>query len=313
MPVRIACPKCHQQYQVAESAIGKPVSCKKCGTKFKAAAPATSATVASGVDQPAYQQASASALASFGVDGPLAPPPQIFTDQLPNGMLRNQFEDPGFGDPGSKATAAEEDVPGVDKAMASIVNNPYAKSREKKQSPLADIDDRDRDSGSGKRKTHPAVKDSLDQATMTLLLVGVLIMGLFGFLFFTAEKDARALVNNMANGVDEDEELSEEERAEMATAIASGVKIVYGVGMGVGMVFIGLAFGVQVFPLTCSIIALIFYVALEVGYVLVNWFSLFSIGAWIRRVVVCGAIGKAIKDTFNARLYAKMMRERAKR
>ncbi len=198
MPVRIACPKCHQQYQVADSAIGKPVSCKKCGTQFKAATPAASAAVSSGVEQPAYRQASTAALASFGVDGPLAPPPQIFTDQLPNGMLRNQFEDPGFGEPGSSVAAAEEEVPVGDKAMASIVNNPYAKPRVGKKTVVT----QDRGNGRSKKRNRSANggNEGTSGSAIGLILGGLAALAFAGFLAFRFYLDTQGEIELLRPG-----------------------------------------------------------------------------------------------------------------
>ena len=39
MPVKIACPKCSKNYTLPDSALGKAVKCKACGTAFRTRKP----------------------------------------------------------------------------------------------------------------------------------------------------------------------------------------------------------------------------------------------------------------------------------
>ena len=72
-----------------------------------------------------------------------------------------------------------------------------------------------------------------------------------------------------------------------------------------------LGLGVQFFPITCSMIALIVYVLFELVFSILT-FDFLSLFGWLRRAVICGALGKAFMDAMNARYYNQMMEERRK-
>jgi predicted Zn finger-like uncharacterized protein len=311
MPAKISCPKCKAQYQLPDSALGKAVKCKSCGTTFKTKTPASQGlSVQKQGGALAVAQPSAKELAKLGIDGPIRRQADIFASRPPNpraNPLGNYIQDPGFASIEDVQLEVEEE--GGDDGMSSIVNNPFAPTaKKKKKQPESDgTGKKKKKRKKKKKKVHPGVKDSLDQATMTLLIIGVLTMCAFGFMLFNADSDAAALT---ANANVEDMGLDAEEAAE---GVASGLKWVWGVGMGLGAIFVGFAFGVQIFPITCSVLALVFYLSLELVLCLMDPLSLVSGAGWLRRVIIIGALGKSFMDAMNARSFEKMMEARGRR
>ena len=142
MAVKIACPKCQALYQLPESAIGKGVKCKKCGTKF-AAQPVGQAKAGtkSGAKAAAKPRAKAAAgvvsveqpelLAKFGISSDLKKPPGIFDAPPPPknaDPLGVVITDPGF-DMEATVDAPIQEVDAGDASMAAILNNPFAKEK----------------------------------------------------------------------------------------------------------------------------------------------------------------------------------------
>jgi uncharacterized membrane protein YhaH (DUF805 family) len=143
MPATIACPKCQTKYKLPDSALGKPIKCKKCGAGFRTqprqGQPQASAQqlAVKSKPQPSQQelsvrskpQPSQKELAQFGIDGPLkrqadifsAPPPPRQNNPLGNFVL----EDPGFADVELARQEVREEM-GASDGMEAILNNPYA-------------------------------------------------------------------------------------------------------------------------------------------------------------------------------------------
>ena len=330
MPVQVACPKCKTKYNLPDEVLGKRVQCRSCKAAFRTPAPAGGASQvhdairqqpAQGTSQGVAKtaQTNANDFASLGIDGPIRRQADIFAGTAPNPQgnpLGNSVvEDPGFADIELARQEVEEEGP--DDGMGSILNNPYATKpkKKKKRTPMPD-------DGSGKNrkkkrrkknKLHPAAKDSLNKATMILLVIGSLIMMWYGFQFFSAQHDADAIVANSAlDEVEFDDFDTEEAAEETANFIALAIKIIAGFGLAVGAVFILLGFGVQLFPVTCIILALIFFVLLEVVGLIINPWELISLWGWGRRIIICGALGAALMDAMNARYHQKAMEARGR-
>jgi len=226
-------------------------------------------------------------------------------------------QDPGFGATGGPVAAnpVTPEISTGNDDVADVISNPFI-SEEAKQRHASRFDTEEEvvDGGGGKKKkkVHAAVKDSLDKATMTLLIMGVLLALVYGFFFYSAGSDNLAMAQwvndeNIAAG---EVGLTEEEIEAQVAEETSQQRILSGIGIGLGVLYIGLAFGVQVFPMTCSLAGLILYVLLELVSVLLNPFSLVSMVRWAIRITVCGALGKAFMDALNARYYNRMMKER---
>ena len=322
MPLIVACSHCQTRYNLPEKLHGKKLKCKSCSKPFLASASAKHTT-----GGPAKQAATrtpkvdAQELSNMGIDeirqndDPFATPIQNGPDVLGNHVVA----DPGFDLQGPGDEIAEVGLgtpvqPGVnddgDYALQSVVSNPYIRSTPK-PSHHAAVDDeapRKRAKKKRKKKVHPAVKDSLDKATMTLLIVGVLIAMLFGFFFISAHGDAMSELKHQNLFAVEDV-MTEAEMEEAAIERAFVKRVFFGIGISIGLWFMLLGLGVQFFPITCSITGLASYVFFEL-LLCVFLLDFLSITGWIRRIFVCGALGKAFMDATNARQHELRMAER---
>lgn len=101
----VACPKCQKKYQVADAALGKQLKCPACQTIF---IPANNRPPSrTGGAKPSQSTAAGTAMrpgadwAKHGLEGPLAPSPELFPPAPPNGpdpLANHVIEDPGFVD-----------------------------------------------------------------------------------------------------------------------------------------------------------------------------------------------------------------------
>ncbi len=113
MPVKIACPKCKQRYQLPDSALGKKVTCKSCGASFRTRPPAAAGTRATPKPRPtATRQPSRDELAEFGIDGPINKQADVFDGAAEDprtvrGLGNFAAEDPGFTTTAKPKTARE--------------------------------------------------------------------------------------------------------------------------------------------------------------------------------------------------------------
>ena len=313
MPVKIACPKCQQRYQLPESALGKAIKCKSCGVTFRTKAPGKSsaqqrskpAKAAASVGSKARKkQPSRDELAEFGINGPISTQPaDVFGGSAvdPRSIPRiGNFaaEDPGFSDSApSKRRESQRnrsaDESNADDPLAAVLTNPHTKKSDGSNG---------RGGGStGKSKrgrksvSHPEVQDSLNNAAMTMFLIGVGAMLLFGFMFYKADAEVTAMVETI------DFEQVSMTTEKFTSLIRSRLRWVFGSGIALGAVLIGLGFGVRVYPITCSIAALVLYLCLEAFYGFINPAALSRPRHYSRIVFVCIALGKAIFDAVNAR------------
>lgn len=328
MTLIIACPNCQLKYRLPDKLHGKKLRCKSCGNPFIASNEVALPTVVP--DKPVSRptrNVDPQTLSSMGIDeirqqaDPFAAPAYNASDP----PLGNQFvQDPGLEvqdfsfDAGNEVvdelvpesdyrTTAEND--GLDYALQPVVSNPYAKETPKPSGRKAVEENTpsQRRKKKRKKKVHPAVKDSLDKATMTLLVVGVLIAMLFGFFFIAAPGDAMTEVKN--GNLFAAEVLTEAQMEEKAIERTFVKRIFFGIGIGVGVWFIALGLGVQFFPITCSITGLVTYIFFEL-LLCIFLLDFLSITGWLRRVFVCGALGKSFMDATNARQHEIRMAER---
>ena len=132
MPVKIACPKCQQRYQLPESALGKSVKCKSCGASFRTKAPTTAKPQTPAKPrQKTASQPSRDELAQFGIDGQLNRQADIFdgADADPRsarGLGNHAAEDPGFTSAAKPKTADSVNpyAAPVDDGMSAVLANP---------------------------------------------------------------------------------------------------------------------------------------------------------------------------------------------
>ena len=133
MPVKIACPKCSKNYTLPDSALGKAVKCKACGTAFRtrkpdATAQPTSAKSAARPAKPGARPAPAKPaqpvspdVSQFGVEGGFQQQPDIFgAPPSPRGGAGlDNFAEDGFGE------AVAPIVLGPQGGAPQVVENPY--------------------------------------------------------------------------------------------------------------------------------------------------------------------------------------------
>lgn len=320
MATAVACPKCSTKYSLPDNLLGKPVKCNSCGASFQVKAPV--AAVAAGASpqqralatQPqgagratakpaaspqqtaltAQQKAQAAELTKMGLDGPIRTKPDIFGEvphpRAGNPLGNHVVQDPGFAD--IEVAHMEEEV--VDPS-AMFRNPALGPKTKKKDVEHATVYTQKKKRKKKKRKIHPAVKESLDKATMTLFCIGALLLMIFGFFFFSVEKDTIAMMGEDLEGMEE---------------YMFVMKIIYGIGIGLGATFCALGLGVQFLPVTCSILALLLYCGLELAMILSNPLYLFSLWGWVIRITIIGALGKAFMDALNARWFEQAQRSR---
>ena len=133
MPVKIACPKCSKSYTLPDSALGKTVKCKACGTAFRTRKPDAAAQPTP--TRPAARPAKTGArpapakpaqpvspdVSQFGVEGGFQQQPDIFgAPPSPRGGAGlDNFAEDGFGE------AVAPIVLGPQGGAPQEVENPY--------------------------------------------------------------------------------------------------------------------------------------------------------------------------------------------
>ena len=133
MPAKIACPKCSKKYTLPDSALGKPVKCKECGTAFRtrkpgatdqspaANRPATPRARPSKPAQPKPDQQDNSELKQFGLEGGFQKQVDIFgAPPSPKaGAGLGNFAEEGFGE------AVDPIVLGPEGGAPVVQENPF--------------------------------------------------------------------------------------------------------------------------------------------------------------------------------------------
>jgi hypothetical protein len=74
------------------------------------------------------------------------------------------------------------------------------------------------------------------------------------------------------------------------------VRIVYGAQIAMGATFLGCAAFISTFPMSASITAMVTFILGEVMALILNPFRLFSIGGWLFRAAIFGALAQAINN-----------------
>ena len=194
MPVKIACPKCSKNYTLPDSALGKAVKCKACGTAFKTRKP--DAASQPGPTKPAARPAKPSApparpgarpapakpaqpvnldAGQFGLEGGFQQQPDIFgAPPSPRGAGLNNFAEEGFGE-----------------AVAPIVLGPQGGAPQAEENPYQSvmtntaIKKNSGKSGGLKRKKGSSGA-SFDPDRYKVARVGMLILLLSGAIFLMA-------------------------------------------------------------------------------------------------------------------------------
>lgn len=309
MPTAIACPKCKKKYSLPDTMLGKPIKCPACKTMFKVGSPAAPSAATKKHATTATSSIDPQELASMGLGGPLRSEPDLFGEvpspQAGNPLGNHVVVDPGFAEVGFQADDEDEVDP-----MQSMFQNPAlanSPTKSKESSSSSKGKKRVKKKRKGKRKIHPAIKENLDKATLTLFIVGVVYLMIAGFFFINARRDVEAQYGNIAQIFDLDEEEIDEEFIE---GEIQAKRIFWGIAMGIGIAFCLLGLGVQFWPITCATIAIIFYCCLEGWFIWQFPIVLADIKLWLLRIVILGALGKAMMDGMNARWFEQAQRER---
>lgn len=171
MPVQIACPKCSKRYSLPETALGKAVKCKSCGTTFRTKKPGQTQppTAPAAKAQPAAQED----LSQFGLDGGFQKESDIFSSPPPPAQALAGFgnfaeEDPGFDEDAvvAKVKVEREEVENQN-PYQSILNNPalrqVKKTGKKESNNAAKI-----------RKQHIQQETEIKEWGMVMMVLGVL-------------------------------------------------------------------------------------------------------------------------------------------
>lgn len=128
MPVQIACPKCSKRYSLPDSAFGKAVQCKACGTTFRTKKPGQPKppVAAPSSGRPAAQDD----LSQYGLDGGFKKEADIFSAPPPPPQALAGFgnfaeEDPGFDDDAMASQVKVEQEESDDQnPYKSVLSNP---------------------------------------------------------------------------------------------------------------------------------------------------------------------------------------------
>lgn len=189
MPVQIACPKCSKRYSLPDSALGKSVQCKACGTSFRTKKPGTTPTTAARTAP--TQGSPGDDLSQFGIEGGFQKEADLFNSPPPPAQAMAGFgnfaeEDPGFDDDTIVAQGKVEKRDAADKnPYQSIMNNPalrqVKKSDKKSVSNFVKV-----------RKEHIAQETEIKEWGTVMIVLGVLsilyVIGwaIYGIVFASA-------------------------------------------------------------------------------------------------------------------------------
>ena len=188
MPVKIACPKCSKSYTLPDSALGKAVKCKACGTAFRtrkpdATAQPTSAKSAARPAKPGARPAPAKPaqpvspdVSQFGVEGGFQQQPDIFgAPPSPRGGAGlDNFAEDGFGE------AVAPIVLGPQGGAPQVVENPY----QSVMTNTAIKKNRGKSGGLKRKKGNSGA--SFDPERYKVARIGMMILLLSGAIFLMA-------------------------------------------------------------------------------------------------------------------------------
>ena len=195
MPVQIACPKCSKRYSLPDTALGKAVKCKSCGTTFRTKKPGQAqppaASPANAQPTRSAQPAASEDLSQFGIDGGFQKEADIFSSPPPPPQALAGFgnyaeEDPGFDEDAVVAQVKSEQKEGESlNPYQSILNNPalrqVKKSGKKDSSNAVKI-----------RKQHIEQETEIKEWGLVMMVLGVLsallslVIGVYSVFFATA-------------------------------------------------------------------------------------------------------------------------------
>lgn len=134
--------------------------------------------------------------------------------------------------------------------------------------------------GKKKNRTGNAKKQVMSSIGI-LLFLGLLRVGFGIFLYMGAESEVAGLEGEF------DGELS---------TLLMIVRIVYGIQILMGTIFLTCAACINWFPMTASITAMVTFVLGEILGLVINPLGLLSIGGWVFRTMIFGGLAQAINN-----------------
>ena len=165
--------------------------------------------------------------------------------------------------------------------------DPYAdllppEEEEEKRTAADEIMDRAREEmGESKDGQKDQAVSQLSSARWLLVFVGAVAIGFGVFGWYSFAEDLKALEALQVDGID---------------TIVLIVKVLIGVQIGVGVTFCLFGALIFVFPLTCTISALVLYVSLQIFTLVMNPLALARISGWIVRIAICSSLIKAVNN-----------------
>lgn len=136
--------------------------------------------------------------------------------------------------------------------------------------------------GETKEQKKAGATNELNKARWFLIISGIANAGFWGTMgfFLTAWLDEIAAASADQN----------------LTNLAFYLKLLVGLDVGVGVLFIVMGIFIFVFPLTCTITATVLFVGMEVFALIIDPLELTRVRGWIRRVAVIGSLITAITN-----------------
>lgn len=152
--------------------------------------------------------------------------------------------------------------------------------------------------------------NSLDKARKWLWALGGLTLLVQSFFFFNAPNELREVyekeLSKQGTTLAKVEALPDADRAEFDKARGEDlakVRLIYGVGISLGLVFLGCAFMLPRKPLVCVITTLALYIASIAGMAALNPLTLVSGILW--KILIIGALVSALKAALAGEREAK--------
>lgn len=257
--MKLKCPACSQVLNIPDTAAGKVVKCP-CGKQLRAPA-AKPGGAAAGQRPP----------------GAAGPAPGQAT-RRPAGAAPASQPTSGF-DPSMFDELTDEDMKPVATAGVSAAGGTKKKSVLEKAA--ADLQ---QETEANKTNFRAGAAKEVYSSIGILLMLGFFKVAIYGYFFMQAEAEVESVFGAMEEG-DEDLEM-----------ILMLVKAFYLVNVSIGAIFLLCAALIFKFPMTCAFTAMVTFVISEIIGLILNPFRLLSIGGWVVRCAIFGALIQAINN-----------------
>ena len=297
--MEIVCPACNHKMQSAKDLSGRSVKCK-CGHSFRVPSQSAAAsspgkiTLKCECGKTLADPASAAgkpAKCTCGrilkVPGRKAQPARVAQSAAKAKSPRAQQTTPSPS-AGAFNSISEDEWSKLTVDTAPKKADPYAdllppEEEEEKRTAADEIMDRAREEmGETKEQKKAGATNELNKARGFLIISGIANAGFWGTMgfFLTAWLDEIAAASADQN----------------LTNLAFYLKLLVGLDVGVGVLFIVMGIFIFVFPLTCTITATVLFVGMEIFALIIDPLELTRVRGWIRRGAVIGSLITAITN-----------------